>query len=161
MSTSQLSQTVTLSGFSPNIGIRRGILISGKEIFYVDGPAPERPRQEFWLAAIGLLLVFWPGLIIMLLKYNRRRSDQELQQTWGALERGDIEMLRGARACTVLDLETVERTNSWAPICNQRRTRIFFVAEGQGGRKRVVIRHPQEDIETIRRACGLLGDPFG
>ncbi len=151
---------ILITGYSPNIGICRGMLITEAEVLYVDGPAPPTRQKEFWITTVGLLFLFWPALPFALWKYSGRANSPLLQEAWAMLNAKDLEGLRSSGVCRVFDLDTVKRTSPWVRICTPKASRFFFRASGGDGRARILIRRPQQEMASIRKAAERLGDPI-
>ncbi len=154
----QNDEAILITGYSPNLGICRGMLITDKELFYVDGPAPPTRQREFWVTVVVLLIIFWPAILLVLWKYSRRANSPLIQEAWAMLTAKDLDGLRSNGLCKVLDVNTVRRSSRWVRICTPRGSRFYFRAAGRDGRTRILIRRPQQEMEDIRKAAERLGE---
>lgn len=151
---------ILITGYSPNIGVCRGMLITDTEVLYLDGPVPPTTQMEFWVTTVGLILIFWPALPFVIWWYFRRRHNPLLREAWAMLNAGDFEGLQSTGVCRAFDINTVRRTSPWVRVCNPKASRFFFRASGRDGGARVLIRRPQQEMDLIRKAAERLGDPI-
>lgn len=149
-------EIVKVSGYTANLGTRIGILISGDDVLIVNGPPPNKKPPEFWRFTIASLIFFWPAAIMAWIKYKDRGSDFNRRAAWKEFLEDDVQALRQNPMCTVVKRPTTTTAKPWL---NMPTTGLRLLAI-KVGRHTVKIQRPQEDSETIRRVCALLGDPI-